>query len=29
VIHEAFGLNQDIQEITRRLAEQGYVAQRR
>lgn len=26
VIHEAFGLNEDIREITRRLALQGYAA---
>lgn len=26
VIHEAFGLNDDIKQITQRLAEQGYVA---
>lgn len=26
VIHEAFGLNDDIKNITNRLAEQGYVA---
>lgn len=26
VIHEAFGLNDDIKDITQRLADQGYVA---
>ncbi len=26
VIHEAFGLNDDIKSITERLAEQGYIA---
>src|SRR5690242_12724244 len=26
VIHEAFGLNDDIRSIARRFAEQGYVA---
>jgi carboxymethylenebutenolidase len=26
VIHEAFGLNDHIKDVTRRLAEQGYVA---
>jgi len=28
VIHEAFGLNDDIRSIARRFAEEGYVALR-